>query len=44
MLMIYKLFEHSLDSLNRAQAFFPILGVWPSLLLLSVSMETGPGS
>lgn len=39
-----KLSEHSLDSLSRAQGFFPVLEVQPSLLLLPVSMETGPGS
>lgn len=33
-----------LDPLNWAQAFFPTLGAWPSLLLLPVSMETGPVS
>lgn len=40
----YKLFQHSLDSPSRAQAFLPILEVWLFLLLLPVSMETGPGS
>lgn len=41
---INKSYEHSLDSLSWTQAFFPILEAWPSLLLLPVPMETGPGS
>lgn len=36
--------EDSLDSLRGPQALFPILEVWPALLLLPVSMETDSGS